>query len=94
MSADEEQIVTVEVDVEAKDEIPNGGSVEPVVDGETAAGAEETTANGGTAAAAASEEQPPAVADAGGEDSGTEDVVEANGNVIFHTQPLSQQLEH
>ena len=76
MSAEEEQVVTVEVDVEPKDETPNGG-VE-AAESETAAptAAEETTANGGTAAAT---EEQPAGADAGGEDSGTEDVVEANG---------------
>lgn len=97
MSAEDgEQVVTVEVDVKAEDETPDGGvqpaesepaagTEETTANGETAAATEETTANGETAAAAATDEQQQeAGGDAGGEDSGTEDAVEANGTSTNH----------
>lgn len=92
MSAEDgEQVVTVEVDVKAEDETPDGG-VQPAesepaagTDETAAAATEETTANGETAAAAATDEQQQeAGGDAGGEDSGTEDAVEANGTSTNH----------
>ena len=86
MSAEEEQVVRVEVDVKAEDDTPNGVHL-TATENEAAAGGETAPA------AIQSEERPSAEGqDAAGEDSGTEEVVEANGIYLRFFRPREAAL--